>query len=377
MLLEFGGRNFYSFKEGFQVNLRKGKEISKVLALKGSNASGKTSALKLLPFLSYFVAESFSLKDDSKIPLFSFFNNDNPVTLYVKFISNKIEYEYEVELTKDKVIHEKFYRKDIIILERNYNLIITNKIEELDWIKDLRLKSNASIVSTLEQYGIEKIESSELIVFLNFFTRIMSNITLYGLMEDFSNYNLVSKVYNENKKLLKFTINFLQKVGTGIKDITINSIYNEEKKENIYFPVFHYDVEGKEKTLAYSEQSSGTKSLYRQLAIYKSILDVGGILILDELDMNLHPDLIPPLVHFFNSKKINKNNSQLLFTTHNTEIMDKLTKYNIVLVNKEENESYLYRLDETGEIIRNDRPISKIYNSGRLGGKPIIEIEYE
>lgn len=89
-----------------------------------------------------------------------------------------------------------------------YNLIITNKIEELDWIKDLRLKSNASIVSTLEQYGIEKIESSELIVFLNFFTRIMSNITLYGLMEDFSNYNLVSKVYNENKKLLKFTINF-------------------------------------------------------------------------------------------------------------------------------------------------------------------------
>ena len=49
----------------------------------------------------------------------------------------------------------------------------------------------------------------------------------------------------------------------------------------------------------------------------------------------------------------------------------------IILVNKEDNESYLYKLDETDEILRNDRSISKIYNTGKLGGKPKIELDYE
>ena len=69
--------------------------------------------------------------------------------------------------------------------------------------------------------------------------------------------------------------------------------------------------------------------------------------------------------------------AQLIFTTHNNEIMDRLKKSRIILVNKEDNESYLYKLDETGEILRNDRSISKIYNTGRLGGKPKIELDYE
>lgn len=104
---------------------------------------------------------------------------------------------------------------------------------------------------------------------------------------------------------------------------------------------------------------------------------MGGILILDELDINLHPDLIPILLNFFESEKLNPKNAQLIFTTHNNEIMDRLKKSRIILVNKEDNESYLYKLDETGEILRNDRSISKIYNTGKLGGKPNIELDYE
>ena len=100
-------------------------------------------------------------------------------------------------------------------------------------------------------------------------------------------------------------------------------------------------------------------------------------MILDELDINLHPDLIPILLNFFESEKLNPKKAQLIFTTHNNEIMDRLKKSRIVLVNKEDNESYLYKLDETGEILRNDRSISTIYNTGRLGGKPKIELDYE
>jgi hypothetical protein len=54
--------------------------------------------------------------------------------------------------------------------------------------------------------------------------------------------------------------------------------------------------------------------------------------------------------------------------------MDKLGKYKIVIVNKEENESYLYRLDEIpGDILRPDRPITPAYRANKIGGKPRIQ----
>jgi hypothetical protein len=59
---------------------------------------------------------------------------------------------------------------------------------------------------------------------------------------------------------------------------------------------------------------------------------------------------------------------QLLFTTHNTEIMDILGRYRTYLVQKVDNESFAYRLDEVpGDILRNDRPISPAYNDGKIG----------
>ena len=82
MLLEFGGRNFYSFKDGFQVSLReKGKSVSNLLAIKGANSSGKTNVLKALSFLEYFITSSFALKEDERIPLSSFIKNDEPIRL--------------------------------------------------------------------------------------------------------------------------------------------------------------------------------------------------------------------------------------------------------------------------------------------------------
>ncbi|PTT56329.1 abortive infection protein, partial [Aeromonas sp. HMWF014] len=67
----------------------------------------------------------------------------------------------------------------------------------------------------------------------------------------------------------------------------------------------------------------------------------------------------------------NTNQSQIIFTTHNSEIIDFLGRYRTYIVEKTENESFAYRLDEiSGDILRNDRPILPIYNSGKIGGVP-------
>ena len=79
------------------------------------------------------------------------------------------------------------------------------------------------------------------------------------------------------------------------------------------------------------------------------------------------------IINLFEDDNINKSSAQLIFTSHHTKIMDKLGKYRTVFVNKEDNESFLYRLDEIpGEILRPDRSLMPAYNSYKIGGRPKV-----
>ncbi len=375
MLLEFGAYNFTSFREGFSINLREKKNSKKahtLMGIKGANASGKTNVLKVPYFLSSFCRNSFNYEIDEKIHISSFFQNNKETSIYAIFSKNNIEYKYEIDLTRDTVIKESIYKKEKLIIERIGNELTTNTINEFEELKTMILRNNVSLISTAKQYGHKSIDT-----IYNLFVNILGNVHTYGLSEQFIDYQFVSKLYYQEPLLLNFLKEIIIKIDTGISDIKVIENIDPETKKKSYHPIFSYKVDEKDNILTYHEQSSGTKTLYKQLALYKITLDNGGILLLDELDINLHPDLIPILLNFFESKKINTKNAQLIFTTHNNEIMDRLKKSRIVLVNKEDNESYLYKLDETGEILRNDRSISTIYNTGRLGGKPKIELDYE
>lgn len=375
MLLEFGAYNFASFKEGFQINLREkknGLEAYTLMGIKGANASGKTNVLKVPSFLSSFCKNSFKSETDDEILFSSFFQNNRETSIYAIFSEDNIEYKYEIDLTKAKVINESIYRNDKLIIERINNELTDNTIHEFKELKSMILRNNVSIISTAKQYGSKSID-----IIYNLFNNIIGNVHAYGLSDKIIDHQLISKFYYEEPQLLDFLKEILIKIDTGISDIEIIEKIDSETKEKTYYPIFNYKVNEKMNFLSYYNQSSGTKTLFTQLFLYKRTLQLGGILILDELDINLHPDLIPILLNFFESEKLNPKKAQLIFTTHNNEIMDRLKKSRIVLVNKEDNESYLYKLDETGEILRNDRSISKVYNSGRLGGKPKIELDYE
>jgi len=378
MLLEFGAENFYSFKEGFQISFQKSKssvqDIANIVAIKGANASGKTNVIKALNFLSIFTTNSFSnLKPDEDIYISSFFTNNEPITLYIIFLEKNIEYKYELILTNKKIISETIWKKDkreTLIIKRDENSITTTK--EYNELKMINLnRKNASIISSAKQYGIEKID-----MIYNLFNKIVTNVHQFGKIDNkdmFLDVNDISEIYFENKEYLKFITNFLQKADIGITTIDILKSENEKSGEIIYIPIFKCNNKD-EKNLTYYEQSSGTQSLYLQLHLYLIVLNTGGVLALDEFDINLHPDLLPMLLDLFEDTKSNYNNAQLILTTHNDDIMDRLGKYKTILVNKEDNESFLYRLDEiSGDIIRNDRLISPIYNANKIGGKPKIK----
>jgi hypothetical protein len=179
----------------------------------------------------------------------------------------------------------------------------------------------------------------------------------------------VSKFYREEPKALEFTKHIISGVDDGVINIEIEEAVDKTTGETKYFPVFIHNNNEHEFSVGLAYESMGTKSLFLNLYNYWLALRAGSLLVLDEFDTHLHAMILPQIIQLFINPEINKNGAQLVITAHNTEIIDALGRYRVVLVNKENNESYCYRLDDVN-MLRNDRLISPVYIKGKIGGTP-------
>ena len=382
MLLGYGAKNCWCFKEWLDIDLRLNgyvpenislnKRFSLIMGFQGANASGKTNALKIFAFIADFVKNSFSYSPESEIIYDSFFNNTDDSEFYVEFTdSNDNEYRYETVLQKKHVVRESIIKvnksNEEIVLCREGNIITVNKIYSED-IK-LILRNNASVVSTLYQYGIKEIAP-----FYSFFFIIFINVNYKGLSYELNkNIPKVSEIYINKPEALSFVTGLIKNFDTGISDIKIKYVDDVDNKR-VYYPVFFHENNKSFSKLDIYSESTGTKALFTNLLYYYLCIKFGGVLILDEFDINLHPDILPHLLNLFTNADYNTKNAQLIFTSMNSDIMDKLGKYRIYLFEKENGESYSFRLDEPKtNILRNDRSVSEPYRRHYLGGVPKIE----
>lgn len=379
VLLEYGLSNFFAFKEGAVVTFRfdgntpehitQGRQCSTIMGVNGANAAGKTHLLKGLDFIGWFGARSFNWKPGSKLPIEPYGESKEPSEFYAEFKNDEITYRYELSLTDDRVHREALYRtkvKRTPIFERIDNEIVSAK-QEFDSLYTLSLRSNASVISTVNQHQLPI-----LVDVFKFFERINTNVGYAGIYEPFFDINSISKMLSENQNLHNFVEQFITSCDTGVSKIVIKK-REGDKNEPIFYPSFVHIIDGKEYSVSAFEESSGTKYLFRTLTDYFLTLAVGGVLVMDEFDLHLHPHILPKLLKLFTDTGTNPKNAQLIFTSHNTRIMDSLGRYRSHIVTKRDNESFVFRLDEIpGDLLRNDRPISPAYDEGKLGGVPRI-----
>lgn len=278
-------------------------------------------------------------------------------------------YTYEVELTKKRVLSEKLLTynngKKVCLVERENNDIIRNTLSKNT--DNIILKDNSSFISTFIQYGVPEVQKF-IPIFANAITNVTYNSTLNAQLVDY-----VASYYYSNPDIHKKVVKQLRFFDTGIENVEIKKgvdVFGNEQ----YLSEFTHKTESGNKVLNYFDQSMGTKLLYNQLKDFFLILSNGGIFIYDELGEHLHRRIVPYLYGFFWDEERNTNHAQLIFTTHYSQVMDDMKKYRTYLFNKEEGESYCYRVDELSSAVspRNDRSLENMYKTGMLGGVPNV-----
>ncbi|RKP53306.1 ATP-binding protein [Pararobbsia silviterrae] len=377
LIIEFGLRNFFSFKEGAVLsfrfdgntpeNISRGQPYATVMGINGANAAGKTQLLKGLNFVNFFAARSFAWKPNALLPLEPFGNGKDASEFYIEFIAGDLIYRYEFEVTEHEVVREALFRtksKKTLLFERKKNTVVKS-VKELEAISSLTLRSNVSLIATVNQYQLPLLED----VF-DVLNQIQTNVAYSGLHDPLMDINATAKLLNEAPYALAFVENFIRNCDTGVSKIVIKH-REGGNNEKIFFPVFLHQIDNEDYAVSALGESSGTKRLFQTLPDYALALMTGGVLVVDELDIHLHPHILPNLLALFTDPAMNPRHAQLIFTSHNVKIMDALGKYRSCVVAKKDNESFVFRLDEVpGDMLRNDRSIANVYDDGKIGGVP-------
>lgn len=396
MLWRFEVENFFSIREREYLDLRvprnapkdelrfaapiPGNEqrISNLAVIFGANASGKSTFLRAISFLTKFLNGSNSWDIGSSAPYLRFNHTScdyKPTRFYIEFDNHLISseptclYSYELVVQYDKKLQTSIvlleelrfapsgaFRR-IFRREKQEYLIgkafgITKKDQRLTFVKP-----TGSTVATLSQFNHE-ISMKIMQVLLS----VQTNVGPLG--HSFNSYDFTTKYYETNASVfeeLKNRIRFM--------DLGINNVEIEKTSEGLQAKFEH---SGHDYHLLYEFESDGTKNFYCMFPNINYALLTGGIAIMDELDRDIHPLLLPEIIRWFHSDVINKYNAQLIMTAHNATLLENLIKEEVFFTEKNvEGCTEIYGLKEIVGVRRDTNLYSK-YLAGNFGAIPKI-----
>lgn len=392
MLRAFTVQNFQSFREAARISLElsrhspddgrsctsaTGGRLSKAVAVIGANASGKTTLVKSLVFLHWFVRHSFHARPDAPIPLSPHFSAANePSTFEIEFELDGREWRYRLIASRERVYHESLHSRQ----SRAFSYVFTREWQPgrqgymirqqqfgLLQKEAEKVRENASLISTAAQYEVE--------LALKLLTaNVLSNVHDLGRqVMDHDQLLRASELYADNASLRSQMAKLLRQWDLGLSDVRVekHTVTRENGQiEEIPIPFGIHRAGGKEHSLMFLHESSGTQGAFILLSRILPALQQGGLVLIDELEADLHPHMLAPILDLFFSPKTNPHNAQIIFTCHSMEVLSLLHKAQVVLVEKnDEGESEAWRLDSVKGVRADDNLYAK-YMAGAYGAIP-------
>ena len=368
--------------------------ILKTCAIYGSNAAGKTNLILAFEALRRMIVDSGDWKDGDLIDcyepyLLSDTSRQAPTKFEIEFYIDTIRYVYCVEFNRNDVIFEKL---DYYPSSRVANLFTRNS--PTDWKsvkfgehykggkKQIAFFSNNTYLAKAGNTP----DSPEIIrKIFNFFRR--------NTMTMLTNYSIGVFDWDKDERTVNIINTFLRRVDLGIQKFEFEKVKDFEYLEKFpkdladdikkklvkefskkaYF--YHETDTGNSIRFESDKESSGTNRMFKLLPFFIEILRNGFILFIDEIENSFHPHIAELIIKLFNDPLVNKNNAQLIFTTHNLALMSQhnMRKDQIYLTEKSvEDGTQFYCLESYESALKNSSPFAKWYNEGRLGAIPTI-----
>ncbi|SNX53710.1 ATP-binding protein [Thermoanaerobacterium sp. RBIITD] len=409
MLVQFNFKNFKSFKNEATLDMtatsikehpynlietKSGEKYLKVAAIYGANASGKSNVIEAFSFMHFFVitslgSESIENKHDRKtIPVrgfaFDSISKNKPSEFEVFFIHNDVEYQYGFSVDKEKIHEEWLYckrasgKKYETLFERSGNKVeCGKKMDEAEKFKDS--VEDKTLFLTLTAKTKVKVSKTVFQWFLNNSAVDFGNITFERLIS-----RSISPEILENEVYKNSIEKFLVAIDTGIRGIRVEKIGRNKSEDDLegYRVFSRHKIKNSNEyvEIPFDQESSGTQKMFCLFDFFWDVMRNGGVLFIDELNAKLHPYLVRYIIKMFHDPSINKNNAQLVYTTHDTFTLtrDVFRRDEIWFVEKdEEGVSDLYSLVEykleDDSKVRNDATYYKDYLSGRYGAVPLLK----
>jgi len=419
MLIEFSIENYRSIKEKVTLSLVASSDKSldnnlikntglnnddllRSAAISGANASGKTNVLLGINSLVNMVILSSKNQKGEKIDVTPFRLDDNcvskPSRFEVIFIKDNVKYIYGAAVTTEKVVEEYLYYypkgRKAIIFTRDINrdpIYIFNTDHKNQKFISTKILDNVLYLSGATQLNYDKTSVA--------FDWFKDTLQVIGPTDNPGLKHFTADRLNEDESMKSYIMKGLSEADLGIEDISvlvknvsiddlpsdlsdkIKSLATKGNLKEISIKSIHkgIDVNGnKQKVLfEFDEESEGTIRMFSLIGPWIDALINGHVLIVDELDTKLHHKLSVFLMNLFNNPTQNKNNAQLIFTTHNTNLLDQdlLRRDQIWFTEKnpEFGSTDLYSLVEFSP--RSDKNIQRGYLAGRYGALPFINNE--
>jgi AAA15 family ATPase/GTPase len=413
MLIEFRVKNFRSLRDeqvfsmvattdkklldthATATGLKAAPHVLHTVAIYGANASGKSNLIKAMQFMRWVVVmpllpgqshdrlQSFRLDRDTM---------DEPTEFETTFLVNGVRYQYGFVMTQKRIIEEYLYvyktSKPQMWFERTYNADKelyyyeygpSMRGNKASWEQQTR--DNNLYLTVSSQYN------SELLTPV--FSWFLKILNVVNELEPISTLFTIQNI--ENVENIDRTLRFIKSADFDVDNIEVEkqkvprheiqldlatgvSRQQIQEVDQSKISFWHRTAKGEAKFDLFDE-STGTQRFFWLSGPLFDVLENGKIIIFDEIEAHLHPNLVSKIIDLFQNSEVNKHGAQLIFATHSATLLGVsglFRRDQIWLVNKNKDQASL--LEPLSDFSpRKGESVGRGYLQGRYGGLPFID----
>lgn len=358
--------------------LDKDLRLPAVVGFFGPNASGKTTILAALFATMGFARYSFD-NEFSTLGFQAYRQKkwlEQPTKITIDFDgtlddAHPVMFRYELHIS-----HLDMQNKIVLYEALSYapngrlRFLFERKQQKIHFADEFEIKKddprkdsirpNASVISTLVKFNHSLASTLRQQLILQVGGFIKANTRNQHKEEE----QKMLAIYYQDKICLEQLNKELSRLDVGLESMSV-----EQGPGKLFAKFKHIALDG---LLFLEEESAGTRRFVNIFPKIHYALNHGNIILIDEIDTDFHPLLLPEIFRWFNSSKRNPHNAQLLFTAHNPSLLDELEKEQIFFTEKPYGQSTNVYGARDIKGLRREPSLMKKYLSGELGAVPHI-----